>query len=71
MLPISLYIKSCLWEPCIPGNEHQVKIIILFSSQETSCSDSPVNHGKEADINTSFWSLIRMRKYLTFLPYHL
>ena len=36
MLPISLYIKSHLWEPCIPGNEHQAKIITLFSSQETS-----------------------------------
>ena len=53
MLPISLYIKSHLWEPCIPGNEHQAKIITLFSSQETSCPDSPVNHGREADINTS------------------
>ena len=53
MLTISLYIKSHLWEPCIPGNEHQAKIITLFSSQETSCPDSPVNHGREADINTS------------------
>ena len=32
MLPISLYIKSHLWEPCIPGNEHQAKIITLFIS---------------------------------------
>ena len=53
MLPISLYIKSHLWEPCIPGNEHPAKIITLFNSQETSCPDSPVNHGREADINTS------------------
>ena len=52
MLPISLYIKSPLWEPCIPGNEHQDKIITLFNSQETSYPDSPVNHGREADINT-------------------
>ena len=36
MLPISLYIKSHLWEPCIPGNEHQAKLITLFNSQETS-----------------------------------
>ena len=35
MMPISLYIKSHLWEPCITGNEHQAKIT-LFSSQETS-----------------------------------
>ena len=52
MLPISLYIKSHLWEPCIPGNKHQAKIITLFGSQETSCPDSPVNHSREADINT-------------------
>ena len=29
MMPISLYIKSRLWEPCIPGNEHQAKITCL------------------------------------------
>ena len=52
LLLISLYIKSHLWEPCIPGNKHQAKIITLFGSQETSCPDSPVNHSREADINT-------------------